>query len=90
MNLTEYFQLDDETQIIYVKDNEIVNSSTNQSNSSKLQDLDLENMDIQAYGEKIIAKSSVMNLYKLELVMIRDYSKAVPFWQQWNFGFRLL
>ena len=47
MNLTEYFQLDDETQIIYVKDNELINSSTNQSNSSKLQDLELENMDIQ-------------------------------------------
>lgn len=90
MNLTEYFQLDDETQIIYVKDNEIINSSTNQSNSSKLQDLDLENMDIQAYGEKIIAKSSVMNLYKLELVMIRDYSKAVPFWQQWNFWLSII
>lgn len=79
MNLTEYFHIEDMTQIIYIRDNEIMN------NDQKLLHFDFDSMDIEVKGKKIIAKSEVMDIYKLKIAMIRDYSKIVSFWQQWNF-----
>ena len=60
MNLTEYFHIEDMTQIIYIRDNEIMN------NDQKLLHFDFDSMDIEVKGKKIIAKSEVMDIYKLK------------------------
>lgn len=90
LNLTDYFQLDDSTEMIYMQNGKVLESTGNQKIHTDNLLSEAGQNSARIINNKIIVQQPVPSISDLSVVLVRDYPFEMQFWEQWNFWMLIL
>ena len=90
LNLTDYFQLDGSTEMVYIQNGQVLECIGNQKIHTEDLLSEAATNPVRVIDQKIIVQQPVQSIRDLSIILVRDYPFEVQFWEQWNFRMLIL